>query len=59
MQGQLNTCLPNGLSSACQIFTKVLKPVFAELRKIGHSNVEIKDIMELIDSVGLTTHPEK
>ena len=71
------TCLPNGLSTASRIFTKVLKPVFAALRKIGHSNVayiddsllqsesyeqcfmNIKDTMELIDSVGLTTHPEK
>ena len=71
------TCLPNGLSTASRIFTKVLKPVFAALRKIGHSNVayiddsllqsdtydqcmsNITDTMELIDSVGLTTHPEK
>ena len=71
------TCLPNGLSTASRIFTKVLKPVFAALRKIGHSNVayiddslllsdsyeqcvmNIKDTMKLIDSVGLTTHPEK
>ena len=71
------TCLPNGLSTASRIFTKVLKPVFAALRKIGHSNVayiddsllqsdtynqclvNIKDTMNLIDSVGLTVHPEK
>ena len=71
------TCLPNGLSTASRIFTKVLKPVFAALRKIGHSNVayiddsllqsdsydqcklNIRDTMDLIDSVGLTTHPEK
>lgn len=71
------TALPNGLSTASRIFTKVLKPVFAALRKIGHSNVayiddsllqsdtyeqciqNIQDTMELIDSVGLTTHPEK
>ena len=30
------TCLPQGLSSAPRIFTKVLKPVFASLRKHGH-----------------------
>ena len=71
------TCLPNGLSTASRIFTKVLKPVFAALRKIGHSNVayiddsllqsdtynqclvNIKDTMNLVDSVGLTVHPEK
>ena len=71
------TCLPNGFSSASRIFTKVIKPVFAALRKIGHSNVanvddsllqsdsyeqcmpNIKDTMELVDAVGLTTHPEK
>lgn len=30
------TCLPFGLSSAPHIFTKVLKPIFASLRKQGH-----------------------
>lgn len=30
------TCLPMGLASAPRDFTKVLKPVFAHLRKIGH-----------------------
>ena len=30
------TCLPNGLSSAPQIFTKIMKPVFQTLRKQGH-----------------------
>ena len=78
-QGKLYafTALPNGLSTASRIFTKVLKPVFAALRKTGHSNVayiddsllqsdtyeqciqNIQDTMKLIDSVGLTTHPEK
>lgn len=71
------TCLPNGLSSASRIFTKVLKPVFATLRKMGHSNVayiddsllqsetyeqclqNVRDTMNLVDVVGLTTHPEK
>ena len=31
------TCLPNGLSSAPRIFTKILKPVYAQLRSIGHT----------------------
>ena len=71
------TCLPNGLSTASRIFTKVLKPVFAALHKMGHLNVayiddsllqsysyeqcliNVKDTVELIDSVGLTIHPEK
>ena len=71
------TCLPNGLSTASRIFTKVLKPVFAALRKMGHLNeayiddsllqsysyeqclINVKDTVELIDSVGLTIHPEK
>ena len=30
------TVLPNGLSSAPRIFTKVLKPVYAHLRQLGH-----------------------
>ena len=30
------TCLPNGLSSAPRIFTKILKPLFALLRSLGH-----------------------
>ena len=78
-QGKLYcfTCLPNGLSTASRIFTKVLKPVFSTLRKIGHTNVayiddsllqsesyeackrNIQDTMNLVDSVGLTIHPEK
>ena len=31
------TCLPNGLSSAPRIFTKILKPVYAHLRSNGHT----------------------
>ncbi|MEW8542095.1 MAG: reverse transcriptase domain-containing protein, partial [Candidatus Thiodiazotropha sp.] len=78
-QGKLYefTCLPNGLSTASRIFTKVMKPVFGTLRKMGHENVayiddsllqgdtyeqcmtNIQDTMKLIDSLGLTTHPEK
>lgn len=30
------TCLPNGLSSAPRIFTKLLKPVYSTLRGMGH-----------------------
>ena len=30
------TCLPNGLSSAPRIFTKLLKPVYATLHNLGH-----------------------
>ena len=32
------TCLPNGLSSAPRIFTKLLKPVFATLHEKGYHN---------------------
>lgn len=37
------TCLPQGLSSAPRVFTKLLKPVFALLRKHGHSVVGFID----------------
>ena len=33
------TCLPNGLCCAPRLFTKVLKPVYATLRRKGHLNV--------------------
>ncbi|XP_071136933.1 uncharacterized protein [Mytilus edulis] len=33
------TCLPNGISSAPRIFTKLLKPVYSSLRVLGHVNV--------------------
>lgn len=33
------TSLPNGLSSAPRVFTKLLKPVFSYLRKQGFTNV--------------------
>ena len=36
-------CLPNGLTSAPRLFTKILKPVFAALHKQGH------DIMGYLD----------
>ena len=31
------TCLPNGLSSAPKVFTKILKPVYAHLRSNGYT----------------------
>jgi len=33
------TCLPNGLSSAPYIFTRLMKVVFSSLRKAGHSSI--------------------
>lgn len=33
------TCLPNGLACAPRFFTKLLKPVFAYLRSLGHCSV--------------------
>lgn len=45
------TCLPNGLSSAPRVFTKLLKPVFSTLRKQAFENVPyIDDILLLGDS---------
>lgn len=37
------TCMPNGLSSAPRIWTKLLKPVFSYLRKNGYANVAYID----------------
>ena len=37
------TCLPNGLSSAPRVFTKLLKPIFSTLRKAGHINIAYID----------------
>ena len=45
------TCLPNGLSSAPRIFTKLMKPIFANLRRSGHINLSyIDDIYLQSDS---------
>lgn len=42
------TCLPMGLASAPRVFTKIMKPVFSELRKFGHLNViYIDDVLLL------------
>ncbi len=46
------TCLPNGLSSAPRVFSKLLKPMFSALRKLGHSNVAyIDDSLLLSDTL--------
>ena len=44
-RGQLYkyACLPNGLTSAPRIFTKLLKPVFCALRKQGHQIMDYLD----------------
>lgn len=45
------TCLPNGLSSAPRVFTKLMKPVYASLRSRGNQLVGyIDDILLLADS---------
>ena len=31
-------CLPNGISCAPRLFTKLMKPVYAALRQLGHTN---------------------
>ena len=46
------TCLPNGLSSAPRLFTKLMKPVYAILREQGHTNLGyIDDSLVLGDTV--------
>ena len=46
------TCLPNGLSSAPRLFTKLMKPVYATLREQGHTNLGyIDDSLLLGDTV--------
>lgn len=42
------TCLPNGLSSAPRIFTKIMKPVLSSLRKKGHQ------VMNYLDDLFMT-----
>ena len=37
------SCLPNGLSSGPRIFSKLLKPMYSALRKLGHTNVAYID----------------
>ena len=42
------TCMPNGLSSAPRIFTKLLKPIFSSLRSNGYCSVYYLDDSLLI-----------
>jgi len=42
------TCLPNGLTSAPRIFTKILKPLFSNLRRKGFMSVYYLDDSLLI-----------
>ena len=42
------TCLPNGISCAPRYFTKLLKPVYSTLRKMGHINLGYIDDSLLI-----------
>lgn len=44
------TCLPNGLTSAPRIFTKIMKPVFSKLRNEGFFSVYYLDDSLLIGS---------
>ena len=37
------TCLPNGLACAPRLFTKIMKPIFMKLRKLGHISVYYLD----------------
>jgi hypothetical protein len=32
------TCLPNGIGCAPRLFTKLMKPIYAKLRKMGYTN---------------------
>ena len=45
------TCLPNGITSAPRIFTKLMTPIFSTLRKFGHKNsAYIDDSLLITDS---------
>lgn len=66
-----------GLTTSPRVFTKIMKPVFANLRALGHVSTayiddsclqgnsfysclnNIKDTIQLMDSLGLTIHPDK
>ena len=53
-------CLPNGLTSAPRLFTKLLKPIFAVLHKEGHDIMGyLDDSVKLFHSLGFQVHPEK
>ena len=63
-----HTCLPNGISCAPRIYTKLMKPVYATLRQKGHTNTGYIDVSLLAadsfeecqtnvkDTVHLMTH---
>ena len=66
------TCLPNGLSCAPRISTKILKPALATLHSMGHISVahidgqtyekcvfNVIDTFILLDSLGFVIHPIK
>jgi hypothetical protein len=57
------TCLPNGLSSAPRYFTKILKPVYSNLRTQGESIEEcrknIEHTVNLFEKLGFIIHNEK
>lgn len=37
------TCIPNGLGPGPRVFTKIMKPIYARLRKLGHINAGFID----------------
>ena len=59
LEGQLykSVCVPNGLTSAPRIFTKLLKPVFSALHRQGHQTLHkkmkfsIKDFLSKCDQI--------
>ena len=69
------TCLPNGLSCAPLVYTKILKPVYAHLQMLGHTCTcitvwdiaqkcydcvnNIHDTVDLFTKFGFIVHPEK
>ena len=67
------TCLRNGLSCAPRLFTKILKPVYAHLRELGHtcmghidgcmghidSENNVVATVDLFTNLGFTIHPGK
>lgn len=53
-------CLPNGLSSAPRLFTKIMKPIMATLRSMGHTVLGyIDDIIVIGETENLCTQAVK
>jgi hypothetical protein len=48
------TCLPNGLSCAPRLFTKILQPVYTHLRMLGHTCRDILMTHCLLPSIIMT-----